>query len=243
MKREHKKQIKQDEVISWFEHSAAWVVANRQSVQIGLAAALVIVSGAWGFSAWRASQTREAEEAFGAALEIYAAPVRGELPAGAQPTTVQIFDTPMEKYKKATAAFDGIERRFGSNPVGLRARYFSGLCRLEGGEAAAGQKILEELAARPGGSLESALARLALAEHLKRQGQHDKAAEAFSKLASDATFPLPRDYALLQLGEVYEAARKFGDARAAYKRLSDEFPLGAYAAEAKRRADRLELAG
>ncbi len=243
MKRELKKQIKEDEVISGVEHFGAWVLANRQSVLIGVVAALLILASAWGLSAWRTNQTREAEQAFGAALEIFAAPVRGELPPGAQPTTLQIFETAAEKYKKATAAFDGVERRFGSNPVALRARYFSALCRIESEDGAAGQKILEELAARPGGGLESALARLALAERLKKQGQHDKAAEAFNKLATDATFPLPRDYALLQLGEVYEAARKFGDARAAYKRLSDEFPQGGYATEARRRADRLEFAG
>lgn len=243
MKRELKKQIKEDEVISGVEHLATWVAANRQAVLIGVGTAGLVLAGAWGLSAWRANQSREAEQAFGAALEIFAAPLRSELPPGAQPTTVQVFETAAEKHKKATAAFDGVERRFGSNPVALRARYFSALSRIEGDDAAAGQKILEELAARPGGGLESALSRLALAERLKAQGQFDKAAEAFNKLATDATFPLPRDYALLQLGEVYEAARKFGDARAAYKRLSDEFPLGGYAAEAKRRGDRLELAG
>jgi len=243
VKRELKKQIKEDEVISGFEHLATWVGANRQSVQIGVVAALVIVSAAWGFSAWRASQAREAEQAFGAALEIYSAPLRSELPPGAQPTTVQIFETKAEKFKKAAAAFDGIERRFGSSPVALRARYFSALCRIEGEDAAAGQKILEEMAGKPGDALEGALARLALAEHLKRLGQNDKAAAAFNKLASDAAFPLPRDYALLQLGEVYESAKKYSDARAAYKRLSDEFPTGAYAAEARRRADRLEIVG
>jgi hypothetical protein len=241
--KELKKQIKEDEVISGFEHLANWVVANRQSVLIGVSTAGLVLAGAWGFTAWRASQTREAEQAFAAALEIFAAPLRSELPPGAQATTVQVFETAAEKHKKAAAAFDGIERRFGSNPVAVRARYFSALSRIEGDDDAAGVKILEELAARPGGGLESALARLALAEQLKVQGQFDKAAEAFNKLATDATFPLPRDYALLQLGESYEAARKFGDARAAYKRLSDEFPTGGYAVEAKRRAERLENAG
>lgn len=243
MRKELKRSIKEDELISGFEHLSVWAQRNRNAVQYGAIAAVVVIAASWGFSAWQQQRTRQAEAAFAEALALFGAPLRGELPEGAQPAAGSpIFETAADKGKKAAAAFDGVERRFGGHPVALRARYFGALARAEGGESAQAQKLIEEIAAKQGG-LEPALARLALAAMLRKAGQPDKAAEAFRKLASDPSWPLPKEHALMELALSLEEAKKPAEARAAYQRIADEFPASAYASEARRRADHLATAG
>lgn len=244
MRRELKRQIKEDELVSGYERLASWVQANRKAVQNGAVALVVVLAAGWGYSTWQQRRTAQAEAAFGEALALFDAPLRSELTEGAQPPAgMPIFDTPAEKHKKAAAAFDGVERQFPGHPVALRARYFAALARAEAGEPAQAQRLLEELSAKTGPGLEPALAKLALAGLLRKMGQPDKAAEAFSKLASDPSWPLPRDHALMELAQALEEAKKPAEARATYKRIADEFPASVYAAEARRRAEHLASAG
>ena len=63
-------------------------------------------------------------------------------PARTSPRAMS-FATAEEKYKKAAAAFEGIERRYPSLPEGLRARYFGALARLELGRVATAETALE----------------------------------------------------------------------------------------------------
>lgn len=243
MRRELKRQIKEDELVSGYERLAVWAQANQTAVRNGALALVVVIAAGWGYSTWQQRRTTQAEAAFGEALAVFDAPLRSELPQDSQaPAGMPLFDTPAEKYKKAAAAFDGVERQFPGHPVALRARYFAALARAELGEHALAQKLLEEIAAKPSG-LEPALAKLALAGLLRKTGQPDKAVEAFSKLASDPSWPLPKDHALMELAQALEEAKKQAEARATYKRIADEFPASVYAAEARRRAENLEGAG
>jgi hypothetical protein len=243
LKRELKRQIKQDELVSGFEHALVWIQTNRDLVRNVAIALVVLVGGAWGVHAWQERRNRDAETAFGEALAILRTPVASELPPGTPPAGA-VYATEAEKLKKATAAFDGIERRFGSQPAALRARYYAAVCRAQSGDIAEAQKMLTELAARKDGDrLEPALARLALADLLRRSGQAEKAADAYAQLVGDSSFPLPRDHALMSLARTLEESHKPGEARAAYKRLFVEFPASVYAAEARRRADDLETLG
>jgi TolA-binding protein len=166
------------------------------------------------------------------------ASVVAEQPAGAEKPAGLSFATADEKYKKAAAAFEGIERRYPSLPEGKRARYLGALARIELRDYTAAEATLKAMAAeREAGALEPALARLALAELYHRSGALDKAIEAYRQYAGDTTVPTPRDYALLSLGSVQEEARKPEEARASYERLLEEFPASVYAPEARRRAE------
>lgn len=238
MDKELKKQIKEDEILSGVQHLAIWVGAHRDEVRLtaGIVVLLAVVGG--GF-AWYTSQRRqEANAAFAEAFEVMGASVTADQPAGSDKPAGLSFATAEEKYKKAAAAFEGIERRYPSLPVGQRARYLGAIARLELGETATAETVLKDLAARrEAGALEPALARLALAELYRRGGQLDKAIEAYRQFAGDTTVPLPRDYALMSLGAAQEEAKKPAEARASYERLLQEFPASVYSAEARRRAD------
>jgi tetratricopeptide (TPR) repeat protein len=238
LRKDLKRQIKEDELVTGFERLAGLVQANQTAVQNGALAVALLVAAAWGYSAWTQRRTLQAEAAFAEALSIFEAPLRSELPKEAQlPATLQVFDDAGEKYKKAAAAFDGVERRCGGHPGALRARYFGALSRAEAGDTAEARKQLESVAEKAP-PLESALAKLALAEQL-RKSDPARAAEAFSKLANDPGWPLPKDHALMSLAETQELAKKTAEARATYKRLAEEFPASVYASEARRRAEDL----
>ncbi len=109
----------------------------------------------------------------------------------------QVFATSEEKYKTAAAAFEGVERRFGSSKTGLRAKYYAALSRVQLGQNAEAEKALKEIQAL-GAGLEPELARLALADLYRRSRQVDKAVEAYRGIATNPTANVPRDYALAQ---------------------------------------------
>jgi TolA-binding protein len=241
--RELKRQIKADEILSGVGKLMVWAGAHRDEVRLTTGIVVVLAAVTAGV-VWFTSQRRqEAEQAFSEAFEVLGAPVTADLPAGAEKPTGLSFATSAEKYQKAAAAFEGIERRYPSLLVGQRARYFGALARLELGDSGTAETVLKDIAARrEAGALEPALARLALAGLYRRGGQLDKAIEGYRQFAGDATVPLPRDYALMSLGEAQEEAKKPAEAKASYERLLQEFPASVYAQEARRRAEFLASA-
>jgi tetratricopeptide (TPR) repeat protein len=244
MKREHRKQIKRDELVNGMERSVVWTRAHRDEVRATLIGVAIVVVGALGFMTFQGRRTASAERAFSEAIEIFHAPVAAELPPGADKPAHLEYATPAEKYQKAAAAFDGVERRYGSMPVGRRARYYAALSRIEMGDYAEAEKALDKLAADSDrASLESGLARLALADLYRRRGETDKAVAAYRQLVDDASLAVPRDHVLMSLGSTLEEAHRAKEARASYRRLTEEFPASTFLAEARRRADDLQTAG
>jgi TolA-binding protein len=239
--KELKRQIKEDELKSALEHTLGWARAHGPEVRITALVALVLAGVLGAVAYFQSSQSQQAMVGFAEAVATARTPVASATePAGAGAKT---FAAAAEKHAAAAAAFDGVARRFPSRPEGLRARYLAAVSRVELGEYAAAEKALTEIAGdRRAGALEPALARLALAELQRRAGQLDKAAEAYRQIVNDPGSAVPRDVALLGLAESLEDAGKLAEAQAAYERVFREFPGSVYAADARRRADRLESA-
>ena len=126
--------------------------------------------------------------------------------------------------------------------AGLRAQYYAALSPLELGQYAEAEKALKAIQAR-GAGLEPALARLALADVDRRSGRSTRRSRRIRAIADDPSASLPRDHALMSAARTLEDARRFAEARAAYRRLAEEFPASVYAAEARARADYLATAG
>ena len=242
MKKELKDQIKQDEFASGLEQALAWTNAHRDEVRIGAGVVVVLLAAVGAFGYFQASRAREADRAFREALTTFEAPVTTDLPPGADRPAGQVFATAEDKYKTAAAAFEGVERRFGSSAAGLRAKYYAALCREELGQYAEAEKSLREIQSR-GSGLEPELARVALADLLRRTGQVDKAVEAYRGLATNPTANVPRDFALLCAAKTLEDAKRWADARAAYQQVYEQFPASVYAGEARARADYLQSLG
>ena len=241
MKKEFKEQIKRDDLVTGLQNAAQWATAHRRELRIAIGVAVVVGAAAGGLAYVQESRQREAERAFMEAVAIYEAPVASELAPGADKPAGPVFPSAEEKYKTAAAAFDGVERRHATLPVAVRAGYYAALSRIELKQYAEAEKALRALAERKDGTrLEPALARLALADLHRRQGQVDKAVEEYRALAGDSALPLPRDHALMSLAGTLEDAKRLAEAVAAYKRVTEEFPASVYAGEARRKADYLQ---
>jgi tetratricopeptide (TPR) repeat protein len=243
MKKELKKQIKQDELVTGAERVWSWLATHREGVR---ATALVVAAAAvlgGGLSLVQGRRARESQRALSEALDLFHAPLKAQVSPAAGAAAAGAFATAEEKYTKAAAAFDGVERRYASQPAGLTGAYYAALCRVELGKTAEAEKALAALAARRDpGRLEPALARLAMADLYRRTGQVDKAADAYRQAAEDVSLPLPRDHALIGLASLLEEGGRLDEARAAYQRLVAEFPTSVYAPDARSRAAYLETA-
>ncbi len=241
MKKELREQIKQDEFASGLEQAAAWAGAHKDELRIGIGVAVVLLAAVGAVGYYRAQRAREADQAFRDALTTYQAPVASEIPPGGERPSGQVFATADEKYKTSAAAFEAVERRFPSSKVGLRAKYYAALARIELKQYPEAEKSLKEIQQRSSG-LEAELSRAALADLYRRSGQVDKAVEAYRGLATNPTANLPRDFALLRAAQTLEDARRYAEARTTYRQLYEEFPASVYATEARSRADYLQSA-
>ncbi|HLA77093.1 MAG TPA: tetratricopeptide repeat protein [Vicinamibacteria bacterium] len=242
MKKELKRQIKQDDLLTGLDLATHWMKEHFREVQIALVAALALGAGAYGVTYFRQARTLEAERAFGEALATFHAPLEAELPAGAPRPEGTVFKEAAERYKKAAGEFDGVERRYGSLPAGRWARYYGALARVEMGQLGEAEKVLQELAAGTANPLEASLARLALAESYGRAGKTSQAVSVYRQMLDDTAAALPKDHVLMRLGSLLEEERKYAEAGASYQRLLDTFPASSYTAEAKRRFDYLRSA-
>jgi hypothetical protein len=242
LKRELKEEIRQDEFASGLELAWAWAGRHRDEIRIGVLVFVVLAGALLALQHFRDQRMREADRALREALTTFEAPVASELPEGGERPSGQVFATAEEKYKTAAAAFEGVERRYTSTAVGERAKYFAALSRLELAQYPEAEKALKELQAK-GAGLEPDLARLALATLYRRSGQVDKAVEAFRSFATNPSASMPRDIALMSAAQTLEEAQRFGEARAAYRELTEEFPTSVFASAAKARVDYLATAG
>lgn len=242
MKKELREQIKQDDFASGLEQAVGWLAAHRDEVRIGAGVVVVLLAAAGALAYFQGQRAREADRAFRDALTTFEAPLAAELTPGAERPSGQVFATAEDKYKTAAAAFEGVERRFSSSVTGLRAKYFAALSRAELGQYAEAEKALKEIQAR-GAGLEPDLARLALADIYRRNGQVDKAVEAYRALATNPAATVPRDFALLGAAQALDDSKRWAEARAAYRQLVEEFPASVYAAEARARAEYLQSLG
>ena len=241
MKKEFKRQIRENEFKTGVDHAVDWLRTHADQLRVVLIVGVVAGGLLLGLSTFRAQRLRSAEAGLAAARETFDAPVLDELAEGAERPAGPSFATSEEKYKQALVAFDGVARQWPSLAAGRRARYYAALCRIELGDFQNARAALEELQARRDESpLEAALARVALADLERRSGELKKAIDSYRQMADDGAFPLPRDYALMKLASAQEEAHQGPEAGASYRRVVEEFPQSVYAAEARRRLDFLK---
>jgi hypothetical protein len=241
LKKELREEIRQDEFATGIEQAAAWAVRHRDALRIGVLVALALAGAFAAYVHFRDQRLQEADRSLREALTTFEAPLTAELPAGAEPPQGVVFATAEEKYKTAASAFEGVARRYPSSAAGVRAKYFGALSRMELGQYAEAEAALKEVQSR-GAGLEPDLARLALADLYRRSGQVDKAVEAYRAFASNPSASLPRDQALMRAAEALEDARRYADARAAYRQLLEQFPASVFAGAARSRAEYLQTA-
>jgi predicted negative regulator of RcsB-dependent stress response len=216
VKTETRHALKQDKFAQVAKGSVSWVTENRSNVLpwvIGAAVVLVIVIGGLVFWNIRSSA---AENALGAALDTYSAPIN-QPGAPAQPGS---FASLADRAKAANQQFVAVVKQYGSMPEASRAHYFAGVTYQELGQTGPAESELKEAAGAWDRNV-SNLAKLALASLYRQTGRETQAIDLYNQLISKPSTTVSASVAQLDLADLYVAQNKPDQARAIWAKLKD----------------------
>jgi len=235
MKSQERHHLKTNEFAVTTARVAGAVMENRDR-WLMLAGAVVVVGAIiGGYLFMRGRAADQASAAFGAALLIEGsqiAPAPTVPGAKQQPGT---FPTETARNDAALAAFKKVADEYGNDETGRAARYRMAGLHLRSGRAAEAERLFAEAANNAGSSPYGPMAQLGRAQALAALGKFDDALKILTDLSGQRDSALPIDGVLMELARVSERAGKTQDARAAYKRVVDEFTQSGYAGEARQR--------
>jgi TolA-binding protein len=233
MKAQERHHLKENE----FAVRAAWVAEqvtthrSRLFTIVGIAAAIgVVVLGYFYFQ--RRAEDR-ANAMLGAAFMITQSPLA---PASTLPGATQApgtFPTETARGEAAIAALQKVVDAYPATETGTAARYYLGSTLLSIGRAADAERSFGDAIAKGGASLYAEMAKLGQVEALAALQRYDDAIKVLTDLSAQRTSRLPIDGVLMELARVCRKAGKTQEARAAFKRVVDEFPESSYANEAR----------
>ena len=147
--------------------------------------------------------------------------------------TAGTYPTDQARQEAALQTFQQVATQYPSTSAGLTARYQTGVALMALGRLPEAEQAFGAVADKAGASLYGSMARLGRAESLRYQGKYDDAIKALTDLAAERDGMLPVDGVLMQLAQTCLKAGKTQEARAAFKRVVDEFPDSNYVAEAR----------
>ena len=232
MKSQERHQLKQNEFAQTAARVAGAIQENRQRVGLIAIVVLAIIAIGGGYWYWQRRTNNLAGGEFGIGMAISRAQITppSSLPSAVQATGT--FASEAARHEAALKQFEKAATDYPSTAAGIAARYHAGLEQLALGKFADAEKSFQQVIDR-GAGIYPPSARLALAETLAQQGKYDDAIKRLTDLAGDRDGALPVDGILMQLARTSAKAGKRQDAKAAYKRVVDEFPDSFYANDAR----------
>jgi TolA-binding protein len=205
---------------------------NRSAVALGVGAAILVAAIVGGWLYWRTHRANEAGALLGIAMATAQAPIT---PAPSLPGATQTPGTFPTEQARADATIKLLTQAADAYPntdEGIAARYQLGSELLAVGRLDDAQAAFQQVATS-GSTLYASLAKLGQAQAFMAAGKTDDAIKVYTELAAARDSALPVDGLLMELARASQKAGKPQDARAAFKRVVDEFPDSTYAADAR----------
>ncbi len=233
MKAQERHHLKQNEFAATTAKVAASLSANRDRIVVILIAVLAIVVVGGGYWWWQKRTNDQAGALLGQAMAITQARIA---PAPTLPGATQAAGTyPTEDARDQAAlqAFQQVMATYPSTPAGRAARYHIATSQLSMNKLAEAEQTFRELSSQGGGDIYVPMAKMGLASALAGQKKYDDAIKTLTDLAADRDGALPIDGVLMELARTYVRAGKPQEARAAFKRVVDEFSQSPLAQEAR----------
>jgi TolA-binding protein len=233
MKSQERHQLKQDEFVVRATHVAAQFAENRRRWMMGIGAVVVIGAVVGGYLYFQSRAKDAASALLGAALQIEQAPI---VPAPTVPGAVQqagTYPTEAARGEAAIAAYQTVIDTYPSAETGTAGRYHLGTVYLRLGRAADAERAFAEAVERGGTSVYAEMAKMGQVEALTAQSKYDEAIRILTDLSGLRDGTVPVDGVLMELARVCRKAGKTEEARAAFKRVVDEFPESPYATDAR----------
>ena len=178
--------------------------------------AVVVVAICLGILIYRSVRSAAADQALGAALNVYTATL-----AEAGTTAAQGEYTSAEaRAKEANRQFVAVAHDFSWLPQGSKARYFAGITYEDLGQNDAAEKELKTVAGSWNRDL-SNLAKLALAGLYHNTARDDQAIKLYEALAGKPSTTVSASVAQLDLASLYADQGKQDQARALWAKVKD----------------------
>jgi predicted negative regulator of RcsB-dependent stress response len=216
VKTETRHALKQDRFAQAAQGGVSWVTEHRSGVLrwvIAGVVALVVIVGALVMWNLRSSA---AENALGAALDTYSAPLN-QPGTPAQPGA---YNTSAERAKAANQQFLAVASQYGMMPEGSKAHYFAGVTDQELGQTGSAESELKQAAGAWDRNV-SNLAKLALAGLYHQTGRDAQAIDLYNELIKSPSTTVSSAVAQLNLADLYVAQGKQDQARALWAKIKD----------------------
>ncbi|MEO7191523.1 MAG: tetratricopeptide repeat protein [Vicinamibacterales bacterium] len=233
MKSQERHHLKQNEFAHTAGRVSEVVVEDRSRILLFSGVAVLILAIAGGFFYWRAHTANQAGALLGTAMATAQGQVAppSTLPGAAQ--TPGTFPTEKARAEAAIKAYQEVIAAYPNTDAANVARYQLASELLAAGRFAEAADNFRKVGDAEASSFRGALARLGLAEALMQDGKQDEAIKTYTDLAAARDTALPLDGVLMELARANLKAGKTQDARAAFKRVVDEFPESTYATAAR----------
>jgi len=220
-----RKQLKQDEFVSFADAVIRWLTDNWRPVLAGVGAVALIALLWWGGYRWAGSRSEAAS------YDLYEA-VSGD------PTGMNIgldFEHSDEAKRKLQEVIDHHRR---SEQADI-ARVYLARFHIEDGDLDAARDLLVEVVGRHNRDAIGRAATLDLIHLRIASGQAAEVAQELQAMLAESEPRLPKDTALHELGELYVREHDTDRAREYFQKLVDEFPESPYLTQARQRLGEL----
>jgi predicted negative regulator of RcsB-dependent stress response len=232
MKAKERHELKQDEFAATAIRVAGQLRENQSRILTIVGAVVLVAVAGSGFYFWKQGQEDKAGVLLG---EAYAIGQSAIAPPSTLPGAVQApntFPTELARGEATIKAFQQVLSNYPSSSAAVAAAYEIAATQLELGRFSDAEAGFNKVVAEKQEPY-SSTARLGLAQTLLAEGKNDAALKLLTDLSAERDGPLPVDSVLVQLARANVKAGKTADARAAYKRVVDEFADSQYAADAR----------
>ena len=232
MKSKARHELKQNEFAEATARVVELVGGYRRQTTMAVAALMAVIVAIGAYFYWQGTREDKAGTLFGIAMETADGTVAppSTLPGATQaPNT---FPTAKARSEAALKLFQEVAAKYPSTEAGTAAKYQAAGELLSLGRVAEAETIYTELSQKTS-SVYAMPSRLGLAQAKMAAGKYDDAVKMLTELSGDRDGAVPVDGVLMQLAEASAKAGKSADARAAYKRVVDEFADSGYAADAR----------
>ena len=240
MKATERHHLKQNEFLVTTARVLDALDRNRSRVLLMAAVALLLAVIVGGYIYWRNGQADRAGALLGAAMATAESQIAPAPSLPGATSAAGTFPTDEARAAAVVAAYNEVITQYPSTRAARVARYHLAGELLDAGRVDEAEQQFRRVADEAGSSLYGPLARLGIAQAQNAAGNTDAASVTLTELAASREGLLPVDGVLMELARTSLKAGRTDDARAAFRRVVDEFPDSAYALDAQQQLTALQ---
>jgi TolA-binding protein len=233
MKAQERHHLKENDFAINLKRAVEAAGSNSRNLLMGAGVFVLVAAIGGGYFYTRRHSANVAGEMLGVAMAIENAPIAppSSLPGAQQQTGT--YPTEKAKQDALLAAYQKVASTYPSAPAGIAANYHAAAVLLAMGRFDEAQTAYKAVAAAAGTSIYGTMAQMGAAQAQAGAGKYDDAIKGLTDLAAQRDGAMPVDGVLMELARTSLKAGKVQEARAAFKRVVDEFPSSAYVTDAR----------